>query len=106
MEDYVAEARRHQEVCQDFLAANPTQHRCTILRSKDMSQPTFKPGDTVAVTVYEKVTHEVAYVLSAEDFGESGGLNEEGIEASVVDTLDWNQCSIEDRSIEISGATS
>lgn len=70
-----------------------------------MNQPTFKPGDTVTVTVYEKVTHEAVYVLSAEDFDESGALDEEGIETSVVDTLGWNQCSIEDRSIEISGET-
>lgn len=40
MEDYIAQARRHREVCQDFLAANPKQHSCTILRSKDMS---YKP---------------------------------------------------------------
>jgi len=33
VEAYVAQARRDREVCQDFLAANPKQHSCTILRS-------------------------------------------------------------------------
>lgn len=33
MDDCVRQARRDREVCEDFLAANPTQHSCTILRS-------------------------------------------------------------------------
>jgi hypothetical protein len=42
VEAYIAQARRDREVCEDFLAANPTQHRCTILRRNSMSK-SWKP---------------------------------------------------------------
>ena len=48
MDDYVAQARRDREVCEDFLAANPTQHRCTILRSKDMSNENIPTAPAVS----------------------------------------------------------
>lgn len=42
MDAYIAQARLDRALCDEFLAQNPKQHSCTILRSKNMSK-SWKP---------------------------------------------------------------
>lgn len=42
MDAYIAQARQDRALCDEFLAQNPKQHSCTILRSNTMSK-SWKP---------------------------------------------------------------